>query len=324
MNKIMQNGIRFSLLGLMVMNLYSQSPAFAQMAPTPPLPPSGTVTQPPNTPVASKKTSLQKAVKPASSTRRVEQSAPVLEKSLLEKPLQQPVLQEDSPSLLESTSLLQNAEESSSAVTIPTGAADSEALSDEPLADFYRENQSTTEQFTSSGYLFKLFGILGLLLAGFYFAVRFFWAPQHNHAQQAEPLVPFNRAPHKASLEQSPAPPTQSFLQKVFSGVPGRDKSAHPKVVSRTRLGANKEIHVIEIEGRRLVVGSTSQQMTLLTELSHLEEFSEQPGIVSSSLRTPPLQEDPQKEIYQKYGIDVTVIEKPVSIPAYSQEYAKL
>lgn len=66
------------------------------------------------------------------------------------------------------------------------------------------------------------------------------------------------------------------------------ETSLRPQILFRSRLGPTKDIHVIQVAGKRLVVGSTNHQMTLLTELD---------SSMDTSLVTP----DPDADLYKQY-----------------------
>jgi hypothetical protein len=101
--------------------------------------------------------------------------------------------------------------------------------------------------------------------------------------------------------------------------------SAAPRIVSRTRLSPTKEIHVVQIGQRQLVIGSTAQQMTLLTELLPDSE-SVSPSVpvsppvehVTSTIPHPALSSVHGQAAYQKYLLGRPPALKPPVLPTDS------
>jgi len=157
----------------------------------------------------------------------------------------------------------------------PAGAYASDALS-----SVYQAHQ---EQFTSTGYLFRVFGILAALLVGFYGVARWI-LPKWLEQTQGIPASSANKQKF------------QSFLRKT-PDLAHLD-SLKPRILARTPLGPGREVHVVQVQNRLLVVGSTAQQVTLLTELENAS--------ATEPAETPQASLD---SVYQKYlthpGLDV-------------------
>lgn len=186
---------------------------------------------------------------------------------------------------LEDTPRAQAAPETSEqAVTAPA--------EEKPLADIYQENRER-QSYTSAAYLFKVFGILALLLGGFYLIARYL-LPRWLEEGTTEPLIPFGKEKTPPAEKPAPGFSKQTFLQSLLPKRPlGGNPDLRIQVLSKARLGPSKEIHVLQIGNRRLVIGSTPQQMTLLTELA--TEWEDNTGIESSGSSRQ------KAETYKKY-----------------------
>lgn len=141
---------------------------------------------------------------------------------------------------------------------------------DTSLETIYQENESRSK-FTSPGYIFQVFGILALLLGSFYMISRL-WKSQNK---------PFPLAPGALTdptLAQTSAAKGGNILNMLFNQPPNIGQSAlTPYILSRVRLSPHKEIHIVQIGDRQLVIGSTPQQMTLLTEFVIEQKNPEKP-----------------------------------------------
>lgn len=49
----------------------------------------------------------------------------------------------------------------------------------------------------------------------------------------------------------------------------------HVAVLSTTQLGQNRNLHVVEVDGRKLLVGATQNSINLIKDLSNLHSFDD-------------------------------------------------
>ncbi len=152
----------------------------------------------------------------------------------------------------------------------------------QPLSKIFRHNAVKNHQFTSSNYLLKVFIILGFVLGLFYVLAKLI-VPKFTGSSTA-----FKKS-SKPSETSEP-----SLLKSLFQGsTPKEAPETQPYVLHRTRLSQTKEIHVIEVGGKFLVVGSTPSQMTLLTEFTMPQE--------KSNSQDTPQTSDKTNDVYKKY-----------------------
>lgn len=166
----------------------------------------------------------------------------------------------------------------------------------ENLEQFYRQNQEDREKFTSTSYVLKVFGTLGILLALFYLAARFI-VPNFIAASHNKPITPFG----KNSNDNLSPSSTKPLLGRLFSQSQGQEKKIKLQMISRLRVAPGKEIQVVQFGEHQLVVGITAQNMTLLADISPDEEESTHPAIFSDAMMPKQSQNNTEKAIYQKY-----------------------
>jgi len=114
-------------------------------------------------------------------------------------------------------------------------------------------------QFTSMGYLLRVFGTMAGLLLVFYGVAK--W------------LIP-----RWMQLQGISTPRNPTLNVPLLK----------PKVLFKTTLAPGRDLHVVEVQNKILVVGSTAHQISVLTELE-----TETPK--------PEKSEGPSESIYQKY-----------------------
>jgi len=110
-------------------------------------------------------------------------------------------------------------------------------------------------QFTSMSYLLRVFGTLAGLLLAFYGIAKWL-IPRWMHLQ----------------------------------GMPSSRKQVgllQPKVLFKTALAPGRDLHVIEVQNKILLVGSTPQHISLLTQL----DDGSKPEVTTT----------PTETVYQKY-----------------------
>jgi len=141
----------------------------------------------------------------------------------------------------------------------------------QPLSTLYDEKKTQgASAFMTPAYMIKLSGVLLVLLTLAFIVIKLM---AKSTGASPEPLVPFRKGegPVQDPLEPQdfdfpPAEKPDSWFASLFK--PAHNKATQrlmPKIIARTKLGPTKEIHIVAVGQKRLVVGSTQQQMTLLT-----------------------------------------------------------
>jgi flagellar biogenesis protein FliO len=167
-----------------------------------------------------------------------------------------------------------------------------------PLNQVYQRNKAEQRRFTSGDYLGQVFLLTAAVIILILVMAKMI-LPRHAPGGK-DSLLPFSPTsnnpmagppPGGTSSSPSPVSSTEPWLSRLFGGLKPMaeaETSLRPQILFRSRLGPTKDIHVIQVAGKRLVVGSTNHQMTLLTELD---------SSMDTSLVTP----DPDADLYKQY-----------------------
>lgn len=175
-------------------------------------------------------------------------------------------------------------------------AKEDSAVRGQPLSEVYAENRRKTEQIGRSDATAKLLAAIVLMMGGLFLLGRFAFG---RKGPDIPPEVsPSGEKPFEVQSSKAP------FWQQILTGgamlkPPGTPRM---KILSRLRLGPNREIVLLQLAERTLVVGSTPNQFTLLTELSAVtgEDTPDEQPLSSLEPVSPGVQE-PEKQIYRKY-----------------------
>ncbi len=148
----------------------------------------------------------------------------------------------------------------------------------------YKESPS----ILSTAYLLKVFGALIVLLGAFYLLAKFWLRDRFSPALQ-------DFASKESRAETNTA--KDSWLKMLFANPVAEVMAAQPRILSRLRLGPTKEIYILQVKNRQLLIGATPNNISLLADLTTWEPVTE------PTLKTSP---SPQSEfqeqlIYQKY-----------------------
>lgn len=243
------------------------------------------------------------------SARQSKPAVPTVTKDPFTRPSSAPtVLQEQKLSLLQE-------EPADSAGLKSENSTPSATEAENELERPYGQGPEKSSRFLSTSYLLRVFGILALLLSLFFLVAKFLFLKRGLLRNDSLPMSSVKTGPSASSTTGKAAIPS-SLLQFLFPRTAGTEREIlRPRILSQLRLSPAKEIHVVQIGDQQLVIGSTSQQMTLLTEIRPQPEqqapLVQNIPIASSSL-SPEKKRD--KATYRKY------LSGPKPTPAIPEE----
>lgn len=148
-----------------------------------------------------------------------------------------------------------------------------------------------SNDFLSFGYMARVAGTLAFLLGAFYLVSKILF----KRSVHAQPSADWAQANSSSDMIPS-APSSQGILHQLFSRLhlsPSIQLAQRtqwlltPRTLTRTRLGPGREILVMQVAQRLLVVAATPSSMSLLTELpmdilNEAKEDTMSPGAESS------------------------------------------
>ncbi len=156
---------------------------------------------------------------------------------------------------------------------------EADAASAKTLEEVYRRNREERGRFTSAGYLLQVLGGLSIILGLIFLTAKYLLPKLKDMLGYRNASAAPSQKLTAQDLEASNK--SRTSLMGALLGT-GHKPDVKPQVISRTRLSPNKEIHVVQIGNRQLVIGSTAQQMTLLSEMNPDQNFNDGSGAIET------------------------------------------